>query len=170
MARAATRVKVADQVWIATALLHREHPQREGFAAKEIINRVRGEFGEARPGIAVHVSRHAVASLPPNPGQYRMLSSAGPRRWRLFRAGDPYHPEREGAKTHPMPAEIPPEYRDLLDWYGRYTEESSTFTEIHPLFSIAGIGDSGRSDISEEHDRYLADIYAPDSSDDDPSE
>ena len=26
----------------------------------------------------------------------------------------------------------------------------------HPLLALAGIGDSGRSDIAEEHDRYLA--------------
>ena len=28
----------------------------------------------------------------------------------------------------------------------------------HPLLALAGIGDSGRSDISEEHDRYLAEL------------
>lgn len=28
----------------------------------------------------------------------------------------------------------------------------------HPLLALAGIGDSGRSDISEEHDRYLAEF------------
>lgn len=26
----------------------------------------------------------------------------------------------------------------------------------HPLLALAGIGESGRSDIAEEHDRYLA--------------
>ena len=28
----------------------------------------------------------------------------------------------------------------------------------HPLLALAGIGDSGRSDIAEEHDRYLAEL------------
>lgn len=28
----------------------------------------------------------------------------------------------------------------------------------HPLLALAGIGDSGRTDISEEHDRYLAEF------------
>ncbi len=30
------------------------------------------------------------------------------------------------------------------------------FGPDHPLLALAGIGESGRGDISEEHDRYLA--------------
>lgn len=29
----------------------------------------------------------------------------------------------------------------------------------HPLLALAGIGNSGHSDIAEEHDRYLAELY-----------
>lgn len=29
----------------------------------------------------------------------------------------------------------------------------------HPLLELAGIGDSGRSDIAEEHDRYLNELH-----------
>jgi hypothetical protein len=39
----ATELKVADETWIATALLHREHPERDDFAEQEIVARARNE-------------------------------------------------------------------------------------------------------------------------------
>ncbi len=50
--------------------------------------------------------------------------------------------------------------RDLLDCLGALTSEQGpelrpSYPE-HPLLALAGIGDSGRRDIAEEHDRYLA--------------
>ena len=33
-------IKVADEVWIGTALLHREQPARESFSTAEIVDRV----------------------------------------------------------------------------------------------------------------------------------
>jgi len=53
---APTRVKVADEVWIATALLHREHPEREDFTVAEIVERARKESltPDLRPGVYVH--------------------------------------------------------------------------------------------------------------------
>ncbi len=36
-------VKVADEVWIATALLHREHPDAVDFSIDQIVGRVRKE-------------------------------------------------------------------------------------------------------------------------------
>lgn len=49
-------VKVADEVWIATALLHRENPDRSDFTVGEIVERARKEgiAGELRPGVYVH--------------------------------------------------------------------------------------------------------------------
>jgi hypothetical protein len=37
--------------------------------------------------------------------------------------------------------------------------ELKPLTPDHPLLALVGIGDSGRSDIAEQHDRYLTDIY-----------
>lgn len=39
--------------------------------------------------------------------------------------------------------------------------EPKLFGPEHPLLALAGIGDSGRSDISTEHDRYLAEFTQP---------
>ncbi len=57
-------VKVADEVWIATALLHREHPERDSFQVGEIVDRaVHEKLREPlRPGVQIHASVHCVAN------------------------------------------------------------------------------------------------------------
>src|SRR5437867_3242086 len=111
-------VTVADEAWIATALLHREQPHRAAFRVDEILQRARLERVEwpLRPGVGHHVSYHAVANKRPNPGRYRLLYATARGERRLFRSGDDFHPERTG-KTHPAAADIPDKYRGLLDWY-----------------------------------------------------
>ena len=44
-------LKVADEVWIATVLLHRERPDRSDFSIEEIVERVQREdlHGSLRP-------------------------------------------------------------------------------------------------------------------------
>ena len=42
------QVKVADEVWIATALLQRENPKKVSFSIEEIVNRAALE-GLVRP-------------------------------------------------------------------------------------------------------------------------
>ena len=70
-------IRVADEVWIATALLHRQHPERDDFTVGEIIRRAEAEkvtgAGRLRPGVQVHAYLHCVANKAPNPGRYRML-------------------------------------------------------------------------------------------------
>jgi len=112
-------LKVADQVWIAAALLHREQPERSDFSKREIAERARLEdaAGAARPGISQHISTHCVASRPPSPATYRMLTRSGRGRRRLFRRGDDFHPLRGNGKTMPRREELPQEYRELIDWY-----------------------------------------------------
>ena len=112
-------LKVADEVWIATALLHRETPSREDFTVAEIVARARAErlSPALRPGVYVHAMQHCVANRPPNPGRYRMLFQTGRNRRRLFRPGDPDDPRREGARTMPDRDDIPARYHTLLDWY-----------------------------------------------------
>ena len=79
-------LKVADEVWIATALLHRENPKREDFSVAEIVSRARREntSGEIRPGVQVHAYLHCVANRPPKPGRYRILYATGKSTRRLF--------------------------------------------------------------------------------------
>lgn len=136
-------LKVADEVWIAAALLHREQPARADFAVEDIVERAlkEGLTGSLRPGVYVHVIQHCVANRLPNPGRYRMLFETGPGRRRLFRKGDAYHPAREGAKITPNPQDMPESHRDLLVWYGEWCfGVARSALEADPLLSLAGSG------------------------------
>ena len=61
-----TALKVADEVWIATALLHREHPEVPDFAVEEIVQRAQQEglHTPLWPRVYVHVIQHCVANMP----------------------------------------------------------------------------------------------------------
>jgi hypothetical protein len=150
-------VKVADEVWIAAALLHREHPDRHDFTPREIEERARQEglTMRLRRGVYVHAVQHCVANRRPDSGRYRMLVETGAGRRRLFRPGDAYHPAREGAKYVPDRAEIPPRCHDLLDWYARdYASSSAPGNEIDPILALRGIG---KHLFADEHaDEYVA--------------
>lgn len=137
-----TRLRVADEVWIAVALLHREHPGRLDFSVQEIVDRVRKESlaETVRAGVYVHAVQHCVANRPPNPGRYRMLFETAPSRRRLFRKSDPYHPMREGAKTTPNAEDMPHSYEGLLSWYRDWSERSRKPAKADPLLALAGSG------------------------------
>jgi hypothetical protein len=137
------RLKVADEVWIATALLHREHPDRSDFSLEEIQARVEKEAltGSLRPGVYVHIVQHCVANRAPNPGRYRVLFETGPGRRRLFRKGDAYHPAREGAKVTPRAEDLWNGYDNLLTWYHQWCAgKSRSSTHADPLLSLYGSG------------------------------
>jgi hypothetical protein len=153
---AAATLKVADEVWIATALLHRGQPNSSDFSVEEIVERARREglHKPMRPGVYVHVIQHCVANRAPNPGRYRMLFETGEGRRRLFRKGDPYHPDREGSKTTPNPEDLPERYADLLNWYRRWEQDSTRdILKNDPLLSLRG---SGKHIWADEHaDEYV---------------
>jgi hypothetical protein len=110
-------VSCAVEVFLATALLHRENPKRPEFTIQEITDRAKREalHGAIRAGISVHASQHCVANRPPNPAKHRMLYATGKRTRRLLLRGDDVHPERTG-KIFPDPGELPEKYLPLLDW------------------------------------------------------
>ena len=151
-----SELKVADEVWIAAALLHREWPGCADFSIDEVVERVRREnlYGSLRPGVYVHVVQHCVANRPPNPGRYRMLYETAEGRRRLFRKGDPEHPGRNGAKSTPDRNDLPPGYAGLLTWYADWCAlAANRAVESDPLLSLVG---SGRKLWAEEHaDRYI---------------
>jgi hypothetical protein len=153
---AKTAIKVADEVWIATALLHREHPEQSDFAVEEIVERAKKEERNIpfRPGVYVHVVQHCVANRPPNPGRYRMLFETGPGRRRLFRKGDSYHAQREGAKITPRHEDMPYGYNSLLNWYNDWSiHAGSNAPKTDPLLSLRG---SGKHLWADEHaDDYV---------------
>jgi hypothetical protein len=154
-ALAKTTIRVADEVWIGAALLHRENPNREDFTVDEIVQRVKREgIAPFRPGVYVHVVQHCVANRAPNPGRYRMLVETRKNRRRLFRPGDTYNPERDGSKTVPNRGDIPEKYRPLLEWYhDEYVRRGSTSSRTDPLLALRG---SGRDLWADEHaDEYI---------------
>jgi hypothetical protein len=149
-------IKVADEVWIATAMLQREHPDRNDFTVEEIVERARREklSRPLRKGVYVHVIQHCVANRSPNSGRYRMLFETAPGRRRLFRTGDTYDPARERGKMAPHPEDIPAKYRRLLDWY-RDWDRASARDRIKndPLLALFG---SGKELWADEHaDDYI---------------
>lgn len=128
-------IKVADEIWIATSLLHRENPSRPDFSVIEIVERAmrEGLAGGYRPGLQIHASTHCVATKPPNPARHRMLSETGRGRRKLFRPGDEFHRDRKTGKTHPDPEDIPPKYRYLLDWYEHdYAKQNGNVNPLPP--------------------------------------
>jgi hypothetical protein len=135
-------VKVADEVWIATALLHRENPGRSDFTNDEIVERARREavVEELRPGVRVHAIQHCVANRPPDPGRYCMLIETGNSTRRLWRPGDPVHPKRMGAKSIPRKEEIPEEYHLLVDWYHRSKPQAKDAASSDPILGMRGLG------------------------------
>jgi hypothetical protein len=113
------QVKVADEAWIACALLHRDHADRETFSVAELLDRARREglTPTLRPGLQTHISQHCVANKRPNPAVLRYLYAPSDGQRRLFWQGDDYHEDREGGKTHPDRDDLPAKYHALLDWY-----------------------------------------------------
>ena len=111
-------ILVADETWVALAMLHRQYPGRQSFSAREILDQVKREhaFPELRPGVQVHIHQHNVANLEPNPARQRMFYRLDDDSLRLYRPGDPAHPLRKG-KMAPKRTELPAKYHYLLDWY-----------------------------------------------------
>jgi hypothetical protein len=151
-----TSLKVADEVWLVAALLHREHPKQLDFTIEQIMERAAKESGRQplRPGIYVHVVQHCVANRPPSPGRYRMLYETAPGRRRLFRAGDNYDSAREGSKIIPNREEIPSEYEGVLDWYRKWSQDGAEDRiKNDPLLALYG---SGKDLWTDEHaDEYI---------------
>lgn len=135
------KLKVADAVWIAAALLQQEKGRDADFSSSEILDKAKAEKleGAARPGMRTFVAAHAVADLPPNPGNYRILHATGRGRRRLFRNGDMAHNARTG-KTHPSADEIPDRYRPLIDWYERDYNRNPPGPSGTPASNAAGTG------------------------------
>ena len=137
------KIKVADEVWIATALLHKENPKRKDFTVAEIVERARREniSGELRPGVQVHGYLHCVANRPPNPGCHRMLYATGKNARRLFREGDDFDPRRRRGKLAPEKENIPAKYRPLLDWYSeKFVGKRKGSEETDPILGLLGLG------------------------------
>lgn len=164
---------VADRIWVATALLHKEFPLRSDFSKSEIIRKLADEGLSAdleRATLSAHLDQHCVANVPPSSGKYRMLFEAGAGGMlRLFRPGDPTHPDRHQkrvpSKTTPSREKLPSKYQPLLDWYRGWTETFDADSSRHPaeedpLMRLAG---SGCHIWADEHaDDYVENLRRED--------
>ncbi len=136
---------VADETWVALAMLHKQYPARESFSTREILEQVKREhaFPELRPGVQVHIHQHNVANLEPNPARQRMFYRLDDDTLRLYRPGDPCHPLRKG-KMAPKRSELPAKYHPLLDWYEcEYCDKkrsTGTAPERDPILQMWGLG------------------------------
>ena len=110
-------VSCAVEVFLATALLHREQPERDDFTIQEIVGRAANEnmTGNLRPGVHVHASQHCVANKAPNPLKLRMLYATGKHTRRLALPSDIAHEDRTG-KIFPDVEDVPEAYRPVLEW------------------------------------------------------
>ena len=150
------KIRVADEVFIAMALLQRERPERSDFTVDEIVSRLAREnlFGEVRPGIQAHIYSHCVANRPPQPSTHRMLYATGSGTRRLLLAGDEVHPGRDG-KTFPDPEDVPTKYHELIDWAKRRYAQSgeSTSRWLEGILQLRGLGRELWKD--EDPDEYV---------------
>lgn len=153
---AASDIKVAGEVFVATALSIGRIRAAEDFTIAEIVDRAAKEnlHGELRLGVRVHASIHCVANLAPSPARYRMLYATGTRTRRLLKAGDDVHPLRTG-KIWPEPDSIPAKYRYLIEWakqrYGNETARRASW--IDGILQMRGMG--ARLRQGEDPDEYV---------------
>lgn len=137
-------IRVADEVWIAVARLHRNHPWRADFTIDEIMEQAEtakvAGHGPLRPSVRAHICLYCVANRPPNPGRYRVLLETRAGRRRLFRPGDPCHPGRSAGKHVPKRREIPACHRELLDWYVAEYVPRTSVDALDPILALRGSG------------------------------
>lgn len=171
----ANTIRIADGVWIATALLLREHPDRVDFTESEIQARFLAEGfprGKHSNTLAANIGSHCVANWPrsrkgKDPGKlqggaYRILYETRSGFRRLYRPGDDFHPDRiqprKPSKTIPDKEKIPEKYWELLDWYNEWIKPDREIVKItniedDPLLKLRG---SGRHIWADEHaDEYV---------------
>jgi hypothetical protein len=155
-------VKVADELFIILALLHRENPHKEAFTIGEVIERARAEgLGAEEGSLRAHASGHAAANRPPGRnGKYRIAYVQEDKRVRLLRGSDYVHPDRHH-KFYPEPGEIPKRYHELLEWAKQRREPSSVAASgtsgwLSGLRELRGLGKELWKGV--DPDRYVRDL------------
>jgi hypothetical protein len=109
------QVKVADELFLVVALLHREHPDQRSFTLAEILERAKEEgLGEERPD---------------------------QKSLRLLAPSDYVHPDRH-QKFYPELDDIPERYHEVVEWAKRrYEKTNETPTRwLEGLHQLKGMG------------------------------
>ena len=107
-------MKIHAEVYLAAHMLQREQGT---FSASEVVERVRQEFGDERPGVQTHASAHCVANARLNTAyinNYLWWLDRG-----CYRCFDPArdtpHPDRVGGRDRPPLSDVLLKYRWLLE-------------------------------------------------------
>jgi hypothetical protein len=173
-----TSLRIADGVWLATALLHAEYPDRPDFSESEIQARFLSEGfprGKNPSSLPTNINSHCVANRPRSRkrsdptklqgGPYRLLYETRSGFRRLFRPNDDVHPDRSQGrrdfKSIPVRSQVPGEYHFLLDWYDSWLKISPSSDgdydiDSDPLLKLRG---SGRHIWADEHaDEYVENL------------
>lgn len=158
-------IKVADELFLILALLHREHPDEEAFPMGQILERARQEgLGTSRSdqkSLRVHAYEHAAANMPPGRqgGRYRIAFRQEDGRIRLLQPTDYVHPGRH-QKIYPDENEIPERYRELLEWAKRRWKSVNVPTKqsgwLKGLQGLRGLGKSAWAGI--DPDKYVEEL------------
>lgn len=124
-------LKVADAVWIATALLHDSHPEAAGFSPSAIREEVlRRHFTDKdQKTIYQHIVQHLVATKPKDPNSRKMLTEIENGLRRLYIPGDPFHPSKQNGRSVPKAEDLP---RNLLKWLAWYETWSRNHSPKRP--------------------------------------
>ncbi len=136
-------LKVAEEVWVAAALLHRNSPRRKDFTIDEIVERVRKEAGgrKLRASVYAHVVQHCVANKPPSPSRLRYLVETRPGYRKLFRRGNGWHFYRDRGRKIPLGSSLSPQYQYLLRWYEQeYDVATPKRMERDSILALRGLG------------------------------
>jgi hypothetical protein len=142
---AKSHVKVADELFLIVALLHREQSERRSFSIPEVLARAwrEGLSGQRsdQKSLKQHAYEHAAANIPPGQGKYRLVFRETDNSIRLLKRADYVDPRRNG-KLWPLLDEIPERYHDLVKWAKKRYESD---TEKPPrwldgLFKLRGLG------------------------------
>jgi hypothetical protein len=110
------RLRIADEVFLATARLHREYPKRTDFRNAEIQKEVENLFQDSRSGVTTHITSHCVANKSNHSAAaFRMLYETSYGNKRLLLSGDRIDPSRTG-DIFPDAERIPSHFRELVTW------------------------------------------------------
>jgi hypothetical protein len=158
-------ILLADRIWIAVALLHRELPNREDFSKDEIRRKLQETdlATGTKPGsVSAHLKEHLIANVHTTSTKYIMMYETRPGFLRLFRPGDFVDQCRQSrpAKQVPRKEQLPLEYQSLLDWYETWSKQHPSPEKPNwqddPLIRLIG---SGHHIWADEHaDEYVENL------------
>ena len=155
------RIKVADEVWLATALLHRENPSR-GLHAQG--NRGAGcERGDRRRTatwcLRSRRSQHCVANRAPTPDAIACSTKRGPDIAACFVSATATIRNAKEARSPPERMRSLRATRISSSWYEDWSQsQGEKASESDPLLALYG---SGKKLWADEHaDEYVARLRA----------